>query len=310
MASIDYFRILDLDKDGFVGFFDFLQPLMSVIPQDVIAMFSQDQRFQQETFNELRIAFSQAARNADGKMQKSVTVSKMNQAILDKPEHMRVTMRRAFDQLLILLKLKDATEISNIQFELGMARLEKRTLFTFVSSLYQSQERRLVIQEQQTEAKYIPDQILKTTAKAALDDPNLTVEQAKALIQQLNGKVDELETRLQDFEDCSQKLSPEQLPQSQATGEDIWTRFRRCMPSFIDVVIDSAAQMQDINFLVMSQNVQRKMIADLQQENRDNRKYEARYQKIVADLSKADDVEEKQMSQGAIKVINKHLLKE
>ena len=58
MASIDYFRILDLDKDGFVGFFDFLQPLMSVIPQDVIAMFSQDQRFQQETFNELRIAFS------------------------------------------------------------------------------------------------------------------------------------------------------------------------------------------------------------------------------------------------------------
>lgn len=223
---------------------------------------------------------------------------------------MRVTMKRAWEQLLILLKQKDVPQITTIQFELGMARLEKRTLFTFVSSLYQSQERRLVIQEQDAAKVYIPDQNLMTTAEAALEDPELNGDQAKTLIKSLQGKVRELETRLQDFEDCSQKLSPEQLPQSQATGEDIWTRFRRCMPSFIDVVIDSAAQMQDVNFLVMSQNVQRKMISDLQQENRDNRKYEARYQKIVADLSKADDIEEKQMSQGTIKVINKHLLKE
>jgi hypothetical protein len=49
----------------------------------------------------------------------------------------------------------------------------------------------------------------------AIADPNLSVERAKSLLQQLGSKVDELETRLTDFEDTSQQTAAEELPQTQ-----------------------------------------------------------------------------------------------
>jgi len=50
-------KLLDTDKDNHIGFFDFLQPIMHVVPPEVITAFTQDQRFRQETFNDLRLIF-------------------------------------------------------------------------------------------------------------------------------------------------------------------------------------------------------------------------------------------------------------
>lgn len=50
-------KLLDTDKDEYIGFFDFLQPILHVVPAEVITAFTQDQRFKQETFNDLRLAF-------------------------------------------------------------------------------------------------------------------------------------------------------------------------------------------------------------------------------------------------------------
>ena len=53
----DYFKVLDEDNDGLVSFYDFITPLMPILPAEVAAMFTQDHRFKQETFNDMRIAF-------------------------------------------------------------------------------------------------------------------------------------------------------------------------------------------------------------------------------------------------------------
>ena len=46
--------------------------------------------------------------------------------------------------MLKLLKVPDtATEINQADFLVGLARIEKRALMTFVSKLYQAEERRL-----------------------------------------------------------------------------------------------------------------------------------------------------------------------
>ena len=34
--------LLDTDKDGLVGFFDFLQPIMHIVPPEVMTAFTQD----------------------------------------------------------------------------------------------------------------------------------------------------------------------------------------------------------------------------------------------------------------------------
>ena len=49
--------LLDTDKDGLVGFFDFLQPIMHIVPPEVMTTFTQDQRFKQGNFNDLRVAY-------------------------------------------------------------------------------------------------------------------------------------------------------------------------------------------------------------------------------------------------------------
>ena len=45
LKTVDYMKLLDTDKDSHIGFFDFLQPLMHVVPAEVVAAFTQDQRF-------------------------------------------------------------------------------------------------------------------------------------------------------------------------------------------------------------------------------------------------------------------------
>ena len=52
--------MLDEDKDKMVGFFDFLTPVMSMLPPEVATAFQNDQRFQQESLNDLRNLFLQS----------------------------------------------------------------------------------------------------------------------------------------------------------------------------------------------------------------------------------------------------------
>ena len=50
----EYFTMLDSDKDQMVGFFDFITPVMSMLPPEVSSAFQNDQRFKQESLNDLR----------------------------------------------------------------------------------------------------------------------------------------------------------------------------------------------------------------------------------------------------------------
>ena len=57
LKAVDYMNLLDTDKDSHIGFFDFLQPMLHLVPPEVIQALTQDQRFRQETFNDLRLAY-------------------------------------------------------------------------------------------------------------------------------------------------------------------------------------------------------------------------------------------------------------
>lgn len=59
-------KLLDTDKDQHIGFFDFLQPILHVVPSEVLNTFMQDQRFKQETFNDLRLGFDAVKKPANG----------------------------------------------------------------------------------------------------------------------------------------------------------------------------------------------------------------------------------------------------
>ena len=61
----------------------------------------------------------------------------------------------------------------------------------------------------------------------------------------------------------------------------MWTRFRRCMPSFMDVVMDTSAAISDQSYLTMSDDVQKKVISDLNAEIEHTSKFKNRYEKIV-----------------------------
>ena len=58
------------------------------------------------------------------------------------------------------------------------------------------------------------DTALQATVATAVADPELTLEHAKALLKQMADNVQELETRLMDYEDTTQLFSPEELPQA------------------------------------------------------------------------------------------------
>ena len=99
----------------------------------------------------------------------------------------------------------------------------------------------------------------------------------------------EMEVRLSDYEDTAQQVQPSQLPQAQAKPKDLWTRFRRAIPSFVDVVLDTTAAIHDNSYLVMSDDVHRKVIKDLNTEIEVSRRYKNRYEKIVDTLSQASE---------------------
>ena len=64
------------------------------------------------------------------------------------------------------------------------------------------------------------------------------------------------------------------------------------MPSFMDVVLDSSATISDQSYLVMSTDVQKKVITDLNTEIDQTRQFKNRYEKIVDELSKANSEEQ------------------
>ena len=85
--------------------------------------------------------------------------------------------------MLKLLKVPEtATEINQADFLVGLARIEKRALMTFVSKLYQAEERRHREPEQREEDKLVRDTLLRSAAEVAIKDPDLSMEQAKQLI--------------------------------------------------------------------------------------------------------------------------------
>jgi len=42
LKIVDYMKLLDTDKDSHIGFFDFLQPILNVVPTEVLTAFTQD----------------------------------------------------------------------------------------------------------------------------------------------------------------------------------------------------------------------------------------------------------------------------
>ena len=206
----EYFKLLDEDKDSLVSFFDLLTPLMAILPPEVTTMFTQDHRFKQETFNDMRIAFDQVSQTVDGKTTASILSLKTK--ITDHSR--RKDLMHQLDNMITLLRLSDEQEISQADFLVGLARLEKRAMFTFVSKIYQAEERRHRLPELRAGDRLVRDTALQATVATAVADPELTLEHAKALLKQMADNVQELETRLMDYEDTTQLFSPEELPQA------------------------------------------------------------------------------------------------
>lgn len=97
----------------------------------------------------------------------------------------------------------------------------------------------------------------------AIQNPNLTAEDAKALLRQLSGKVVELEDRLADFEDTEQQVAVEELPQTHTEQKQLWSNMCTAFPSFIDSVLTNQPSLHTPQFLQMSNEVQTKMIDNL-----------------------------------------------
>ena len=104
----EYFKLLDEDKDSLVSFFDLLTPLMPILPPEVTTMFTQDHRFKQETFNDMRTAFDQVSKTADGKT--SASILSIRAKLMDHGR--RKDLIPQLDNMLALLRLSDEQEIS------------------------------------------------------------------------------------------------------------------------------------------------------------------------------------------------------
>lgn len=40
LKTVDYMNLLDTDKDAYIGFFDFLQPILHIVPPEVLTAFT------------------------------------------------------------------------------------------------------------------------------------------------------------------------------------------------------------------------------------------------------------------------------
>ena len=123
--------MLDEDKDLLVSFTDFITPLMPILPTEVALMFTQDHRFKQSTFNDLRIVYDKVSKVTEGEVEAEIA------DLHAKLEEMsRKDLSRQFENMIKLLRLEEAKQIKQTDFLVGLARLEKRAMFTFVSKLY------------------------------------------------------------------------------------------------------------------------------------------------------------------------------
>ena len=56
--------------------------------------------------------------------------------LIEKGIEQNKRLQRALDQLVYLVKYQEGTPLKEIDFNMGMLRLEKRTIFSFASKLY------------------------------------------------------------------------------------------------------------------------------------------------------------------------------
>lgn len=105
-----------------------------MIPQEIVTAFTQDQRFKQETFNDLRLAFDAVKTTMGGQVEANVDA--IRGKIVEKGVEQSKQLNRAFDQLLFLVKYETGKPLRAVDFYLGVLRLEKRALLTFASRLH------------------------------------------------------------------------------------------------------------------------------------------------------------------------------
>jgi len=174
LKTVDYMNLLDTDKDAFIGFFDFLQPILHIVPAEVLTAFTQDQRFKQEVFNDIRLAYDSVKTTVptENGPQVQADASTLHAKLIEKGSEQSKHLTRAFDQLLHLIKHQEGTPLLTTDFHVGITRLEKRALLTFTSKLFQEEEIRLRGIVAQKEA-FVPDYALKRAVATAIDDEAL-----------------------------------------------------------------------------------------------------------------------------------------
>ena len=102
----NYMKMLDEDKDGLVSFTDFITPLMPILPTEVALMFTQDHRFKQSTFNDMRIVFDQVSKVTEGEAAAEI------EDLRAKLEEMsRKDLSRQFENMIKLLGFDEAKKI-------------------------------------------------------------------------------------------------------------------------------------------------------------------------------------------------------
>jgi hypothetical protein len=80
-----YFNMLDKDKDTWISFYDFLAPLMPILPPEVATVFTQESRYKTQTFNEIRSAFNAVKEETDVSMFQA-NVKTLARKLAEKPD--------------------------------------------------------------------------------------------------------------------------------------------------------------------------------------------------------------------------------
>ena len=103
----EYFEMLDEDKDKLVGFFDFLTPIMTLLPPEVAIAFQNDQRFQQESMNDLRALFIQSRTANKESSRYEVRLSDLKTNMFTKSDNQKQSLLKNLKELMSLMKIPD-----------------------------------------------------------------------------------------------------------------------------------------------------------------------------------------------------------
>lgn len=122
----EYFRLLDIDGDNHISFAEFLAPLMEQIPPRVAIVFISDIRFKMEVYTNLRYAYQTVAKISD-----LVTLDLIRGKLNDRRDALSEHFVKALDELHF-----DSDEVTEKQFMLEVARMEKHALVSFANLLY------------------------------------------------------------------------------------------------------------------------------------------------------------------------------